>query len=283
MKAIITGHKGYIGSKLYEQCKKIGWDVIGVDLKENNRDVNYISHYKDCVDFGANLIFHMAAIPAVQYSVENPSETCYHNVLATSNVLQFAVKNKIKRVIFSSSSAVYGENGFPLSPYGLQKLQSEMDCFLFSKLYGLETVCLRYFNVYSPNQIPTTSYPTVISAWMKAIREKKDCLVYGDGTQSRDYIHLDDIIACNLFVGSSSLKFKGDCFDVGTGISNSVNYIKDYIITNYEGAKFINLPERTGDIKMSISNVENLKKIGWSAKIIFKDGLKDCFSKENLK
>jgi len=164
MKVLITGHKGYIGSKLHKKCLELGWEVIGVDLKEGNRDINYISHYKDCVDFKPDIIFHMAAMPAVQYSVEHPAETLYHNVLGTSNVLQFAKNNGVKRVVFSSSSAIYGNSGFPVSPYGLHKLQSEMECRLYSEFYGLDTVCLRYFNVYSQDQIPTSSYPTVV-AW----------------------------------------------------------------------------------------------------------------------
>lgn len=276
MKAIITGHKGYIGSKLFKKCQELGWEVIGVDLKENNRDVNYISHYKDCIELKADVIFHMAALPAVQYSVEHPAETLYHNVLGTSNVLQFAKNNCIKRVVFSSSSAIYGNNGFPVSPYGLHKLQSEMECRLYSEFFGLDVVCLRYFNVYSSDQIPTNSYPTVISAWMKQIREGKDCYIFGDGSHSRDFIHVDDIISANLFAANYQNKFDGDCFDVGVGKSYSINYIKNYILSK-KSIKFINLEARKSDSLNTLADILPLNKLGWSAKIDFETGLNQCF------
>lgn len=282
MKALITGHKGYIGSKLFKKCLELGYEVIGVDLKENKRDINYISHYLDCLDFRPDIIFHMAAMPAVQYSVEHPAETLYHNVLGTSNVLQFAKKIKAKRVVFSSSSAIYGNDGFPVSPYGLHKLQSEMECKLYSNLFDLDVVCLRYFNVYSPDQIPTSSYPTVISAWMKKIREKQDCVIYGDGFHLRDYVHVDDVVNSNLFVANYKEKFYADCFDVGNGKNYSLNFIKDYILTK-NNVKFINLEARKSDALFTLANVLPLKKIGWSAKISFEDGLKQCFAQENLK
>lgn len=282
MKVIITGHKGFIGSKLFKKCKELGYEVIGVDLKENKRDVNYIGHYNDCIELGADVIFHMAAMPAVQFSVENPAETLYHNVLGTSNVLQFAKRNKIKKVVFSSSSAIYGNNAFPVSPYGLHKLQSELECRLYSDLFNVDTVCLRYFNVYSEDQIPTNSYPTVISAWMKKIREKQDCLIFGDGSHSRDYIHVDDIVDCNLFVSRIDKPFNGSCFDVGTGKNYSLNYIKKQILEKIN-VKFINVEARKGDALSSLADTKSLNNLGWSAKIDFISGINRCFSQENLK
>jgi UDP-glucose 4-epimerase len=276
MKVIITGYKGYIGSKLYKKCLELGWEAIGVDLKENNRDINYISHYKDCVELKPDIIFHMAAMPAVQYSVEHPAETLYHNVLGTSNVLQFAKNNGIKKVIFSSSSAIYGNNGFPVSPYGLHKLQSEMECRLYSELYGLETVCLRYFNVYSEDQIPTNSYPTVIAAWMKQIREGKDCVIYGDGSHRRDYVHVNDIIDCNIFMACLDKKLTGVCYDVGLGKNYSLNYIKDHILSKKQ-IIFKNLEARKSDALSTIANISSLNELGWCAKINFEDGLHKCF------
>jgi len=282
MKAIITGHKGYIGSKLYKKCQQLGYQVIGVDLKENKRDINYISHYEDCTSFAADVLFHLAAIPAVQYSVENPAETLYHNVLGTSNVLQFAKRAGIKKVIFSSSSAIYGNNGLLLSPYAMHKKQNELECELYKNLYGLDVVCLRYFNVFSEDQVPTTSYPTVISAWMKGIREKKDLIIYGDGLQTRDFIHVDDIVDCNLFFANYKNALNKQFFDVGTGESYSLNYIKDYILTKHD-VKFVNLESRKSDINSSCADTSALKNIGWHAKISFNDGLKQCFAQENLK
>lgn len=282
MKAIITGHKGYIGAKLFKKCQQLGYEVIGVDLKENKRDINYISHYNDCAAFQADVLFHLAAIPAVQYSVENPAETCYHNVLGTSNVLQFAKNNGIKKVIFSSSSAVYGNNGTLLSPYAVHKKQSEMECELYKNLFGLDIVCLRYFNVFSEDQVPTTSYPTVIAAWMKAIREKKDLLIYGDGTQTRDFIHVNDIVDCNLFFANYNNSLAQQCFDVGAGQSYSLNHIKEFVLSKHN-VNFINLESRKSDIADSIAEINSLKQLGWHAKIHFNEGLRMCFAQENLK
>jgi UDP-glucose 4-epimerase len=281
MKVLITGHRGYIGSKLYKKCLELGWEVIGVDLKDSNRDINYISRYRDCVDFKPDIIFHMAAMPAVQYSVEHPAETLYHNVLGTSNVLQFAKNNGIKRVVFSSSSAIYGNKGFPVSPYGLHKLQSEMECRLYSELYGLDTVCLRYFNVYSPDQIPTNSYPTVIAAWMQRMREGRELIVYGDGSHTRDYIHVDDIVACNLFAAKFEGLFNGSGYDVGTGLNYSLNYIKDFIKERHN-TNFNHLQARKSDALSTLADVLPLKKIGWSAKINFIEGLSQCFPQEKI-
>jgi UDP-glucose 4-epimerase len=276
MKVIITGHKGYIGSKLYTKCIELGYQVIGIDLKDGNRDINYISHYKDCIEFKPDVIFHLAAVPAVQYSVEHPAETLYHNVLGTSNVLQFAKNNGVKRVVFSSSSAIYGNSGFPVSPYGLHKLQSEMECRLYSELYGLDTVCLRYFNVYSPDQIPTSSYPTVIAAWMQRMREGKDLIVYGDGSHVRDYIHVDDIVVCNLFAAKFEGSFSGRCFDVGTGLNYPLNYIKKFIQARYN-VFFNHLDARKSDALSTKADINPLLELGWKAKISFNDGLKECF------
>lgn len=276
MKVLVTGHKGYIGSKLYKKCLELGWETLGVDLKEDNRDINYISHYKDCIEFKPEVIFHMAAVPAVQYSVEHPAETLYHNVLGTSNVLQFAKNNGVKRVVFSSSSAIYGNNNFPVSPYGLHKFQSEMECRLYSELYDLDTVCLRYFNVYSPDQIPTNSYPTVIASWMQRMREGKELVIYGDGSHVRDYIHVDDIVACNLFAAKFEGSFNAACYDVGTGLNYPLNYIKNFIKERHN-VSFAHLEARKSDALSTKANIDPLLELGWKAQISFNEGLKECF------
>ena len=147
MKVLVTGHKGYIGSRLYKDLKRLGHDVSGIDLKDGV-DILY------CLpDESFDYVFHLAAMPKVSFCMTNPAYTMRQNVFVTSTLLEWAKDHDVKRVIFSSSAAVYGNvDGFPSSPYGLHKLMSEMECRLFSKLYGLDTVCLRYFNVYSEDQ-----------------------------------------------------------------------------------------------------------------------------------
>lgn len=280
MKVLITGHRGYIGSKLFKKCTELQYDVRGIDIKEE-RDILNILTLEEFNNFKPDVIFHMAALPAVQYSVEHPSYTSKNNVLGTSTILEYAQKNNIKKVVFSSSSAIYGNNNFPVSPYGLHKYQSELECKLFSELYGMDIVCLRYFNVYSEDQIPTNSYPTVISAWMKKIRANEDPVIFGDGSHLRDYIHVEDIVDCNLFFANINKKFNGDCFDVGTGKNYSLNYIKDFILNKHK-INFINEEARKSDSLSTLADISALKNMGWCARIDFEHGLEKCFSKENL-
>ena len=275
MKVLITGHKGYIGSKIYKKCLDIGYDVIGIDIKDG-KDILDIDLYDSYKNFLPDFIFHLAANPKVQYSVENPFITSKNNVLGTSKILEFAKKYNVKRVIFSSSSSVYGNIGMPISPYALHKLQSELECKLYSDIYGVDTVCLRYFNVYSEDQQTSGAYSTVISSWMDAIRRNNKLIINGDGRHTRDYIHVDDIVSCNIFALNYNKNFNGTHFDVGTGVNYSLNYIKEFLLKN-KNVNFIHGPERKSDPLNSLAKINDLKNIGWSANINFETGLKRCF------
>ncbi len=282
MKILVTGHKGYIGTKVLDRCIKDGYIVKGIDIKEG-RDIVKILDYEEYINFKPDIIFHLAANPRVQYSVENPVDTSYHNVLGTAAILQYAKLCGTKRVIFSSSSAIYGNGEGPVNPYGLHKLQSELECRMYSQMFGVDTVCLRYFNVYSEDQKVSDVYPTVISAWMQSIRGGKDLIVYGQGNHKRDYIHVDDIVECNMFASRYYGNFWGAHFDVGTGVNYDLNYIKNYIQENLENINFNHLPARPTDALSTLADTKSLNNIGWSAKINFLDGLQKCFTKENLK
>lgn len=281
MKVLVTGHKGYIGSKIYAKCLSLGWDVKGIDLKEK-RDVVEILEHKDLVRFKPDMIFHLAANPRVQYSVENPVDTSYHNVLGTAAILQYAKICGTKRVVFSSSSAIYGNGNGPVNPYGLHKLQSELECQLYSRMFGVDTVCLRYFNVYSEDQKVSDVYPTVISAWMEKLRKGLELTVYGDGRHKRDYIHVDDIVDCNLFAARYYGNFWGAHYDVGTGINYDLKYIKQHILNTLPDTVFNHLSERPTDALSTLADTKPLNNIGWSAKINFLQGIQKCFAKENL-
>ena len=270
MKLLITGHKGYIGSHLYKKLVDMGHDVVGVDLKEGNDIIHCLPEEEfDCV-------FHMAAFPKVGFSVENPSYTLKQNVLATSVLLEWANKHKVKRVIFSSSAAVTGDGDGPNSPYGVHKLMSEAECTLYSKLYSLDTVSLRYFNVYSEDQEYGGSYSTAISAWMEMIRKGKKLRFDGDGTQTRDFIHVDDIVSANIFCLKFQEKFDGKWFNIASGNSVSMSHIKNYVdetnIVDWELS-----PPRAGDIKHSVADITEILSLGWSPKISLEEGLKRCF------
>lgn len=270
---LVTGYKGFVGSHLYNKLISIyGIDYVdGIDLKDGNDVIHNIPNKR------YDAIFHMAAMPKVQFSVENPSYTLYHNVYGTSKILEFAVKNKVKKVIFSSSSAIYGNNGKISSPYGLHKYQSELECQLFSELYNLNIVCLRYFNIYSQDQQFGGAYSTVINNWMHCIKNDLPLRIDGDGEQTRDYIHVNDIVDANIFVYNKNMNTKFSCFDVASGETISLNYIKNFIDNKYSNIKWENTPERIGDVKHTKANIEPLLSLGWYPKIFINDGLNKCF------
>ena len=273
-KILVTGHRGYIGGHLFKYLKQNDYQVYGIDLKDG-RD---ILHHLPDEDF--DYVFHLAAFPRVQQSVEEPSDTFRNNAYSTSVLLEWAKKHNVKRVIFSSSSAVVGNGSGPTSPYGLQKLISEQECKLYSELYGLDTVCLRYFNVYSKDQPFGGSYSTAICAWIQMIRENKPLRLDGDGEQSRDFIHLTDVIRANIFCMEHKDNFYGAVFDVGSGEACSLNYIKG-IIEQYNDVEWVRAPERKGDVKHTSSDIAPLKKLGWEPIITIEHGMLSCF--ENIK
>jgi UDP-glucose 4-epimerase len=273
---LVTGHKGFIGNKLINKLKQLNYDVIGIDLKDGHDLVHCLPKNKK-IDY----VFHMAALPSVEFSVLNPSYTMRNNVYATSVLLEWSKNNHVKRFIFSSSSAIYGDGSGPKTPYGLHKYLSEQECRLYSDLYKLDTICLRYFNVYSEDQKYGGAYSTAINAWMEMIKLNKPLRIDGDGEQTRDFIHVDDIIDANIFCMLHSENFNGKCYDVGCGKSISVNYIKQFI-DKHHNVIWEHANERLGDVKHTKANINELLNLGWSSKITIDDGLKKCFIKENI-
>ena len=271
---LVTGHKGYIGKKVYNRLLELGYEVMGIDLK-TGEDV------LECLpDEQFDFVFHLSALPRVGYSIENPSYTLKQNVLVTSKLLEWSKGHGVKRFIFSSSSAVNGDGSGPNSPYGLHKLMSEMECKLYSDLYKMDTVCLRYYNVFSKDQEYGGAYSTIISAWMEMLELGKPLRLDGDGTQSRDFIHVDDIVDVNLFCMNYENLFDGENFEVGTGKALSINEIKE-VALKYNKASFVNKPARPGDVKHTRANTDPLKKIGWYAKIDPTEALHGCFKRGN--
>ena len=275
MKILVTGHKGYIGAHLYKELKALEHDVVGIDLKDGEDVLHCLPDEK------FDYVFHLAALPRVEYSVEKPSYTLKQNVLATSVVLEWAKNHGVTRVIFSSSSAVMGDgDGVPKSPYGLHKLMSEMECKLYSDLYGLDTVCLRYFNAYSEDQEYGGAYSTAICAWMEMIRLGKSLRIDGDGEQTRDLVHVSDICLANIFCMQSHAWFGGKVFQVGSGESVSMNYIKNFI-DSCNDVEWVMAPARKGDVRHTKADITELKKIGWEPEVSIKEGLNRCFKLVN--
>ena len=209
IRCLVTGHKGYIGSHLYEKLKQLGHVVQGIDLKElYGRDINSLQGLKEddrgnfhpyFWNFRPEYIFHLACIPRVGYSIDEPVKSMKNNVIAGSNVLNFARKVGAKRVIYSSSSSISGNGYGPTNPYALQKMTTEIETKLYSELYGLDTVSLRYFNVYSKDQPADGPYATAISNWMKYIKNGKNPFITGEGDQRRDMLHVTDAVSANIF------------------------------------------------------------------------------------
>ena len=272
-KILVTGHRGYIGSHLYNELKSLGFDVRGIDLKDGEDIMHCLP------DENFDCVFHMAALPRVEYSVENPFYTMKQNVLVTSKILEWSKSHGVKTFIFSSSSALYGEGEGPKSPYGLHKLISEMECDLYQKIYGLRCVCLRYFNVYSKDQEFGGAYSTVISAWMQMIRKGEPLRMDGDGTQTRDFIHVEDIISANIWCMQNIDKINKLWYDVGYGNTCSLNDIRRIVDKN-NTVDWKYAPQRPGDVKHTEISKQRLQITGWTPEIDLISGFESCFEKK---
>ena len=248
-KVIVTGGAGFIGSNLVDELIKQEIEVIILDdlstgKKENinpraifyecdvsNMDMNsFIYLFK-----GVDTIFHLAATPQVQYSIENPTDN--NNLHSLINMLEVSRLLKIKRFVFSSSSAVYGNPKYtpidehhpisPLSLYALHKLIGEQYCKLYSDVYDLDTVCLRHFNAYGNRMPKEGAYKSVISVFKEQYSQNQPLNIVNHGEQKRDFIHVNDIIQANILVANFTKNHKGDIFNVGTGQAYTVNEIAD--------------------------------------------------------
>jgi len=272
MKVLVTGHKGYIGGHLYRDLISRGYEAVGIDLKDGEDIFHCLPDEK------FDYVFHLAALPRVEYSVNNPSYTLKQNVWASSVLLEWAKNHNVKRLIFSSSSAVLGDgDGVPKSPYGLHKKMTELECKLYSDLYGLDTVCLRYFNAYSEDQPFGGAYSTAICAWMEMISRELPLRLDGDGEQTRDFIHVKDIVSANLFCMKFEGFFGGKTYEVGTGTSVSMNYIKNYIDSRHN-VEWNHKPARKGDAKHTLANISEITKdLNWRPSITIEKGLNRCF------
>jgi UDP-glucose 4-epimerase len=285
-RCIVTGYKGYIGSKLTAKLKEQGHEVIGIDLndeypkdildvlKEDSEGCFHPHYY----DFKPEYIFHTACWPRIGFCLERPVETMYNNVLAGSVVLNFARKcGSVNRVIYSSSSSVVGDGDGPTNPYALQKLVTEMETRIYSEIYGLDTVSLRYFNVYSEDQKADGPYATAVANWMKSIRQGITPFITGDGEQRRDMIHVDDVVSANIFAMNCQGNIGGKSYDVGTGTNISLNEIRDIVLERHN-VNFEYLDARPGEVMSTRADIKKLSDLGWSHSVDIHSGIKRCFN-----
>lgn len=278
MKYLVTGGAGFIGSHLADALIEKGNDVLIIDNffsgKKENINPKAIFFQLDIRDFkkvrplfnGVDAVFHLAAIPSVQFSIKNPVESSSVNILGTINVFKSAAEAKVKKVIFSSSSAVYGEqNKFPIketakaepiSPYGLQKLAGEQFAKLFSKIYNLEAVSLRYFNVYGERMNFDSEYSSVVGNFLKFNLNKKPLTIFGDGKQTRSFCYVKDVVRANILALGSNKLCGGKVFNIGSKDVCSINDLAKLI-----GGNIKYFPERKGDLKRSEPDIVSAKKV----------------------
>lgn len=280
MRALVTGHKGYIGRNFVKEWEELGHSWFGYDY-ENGKVPAYdlTRGIGNGMVGNVDIVFHFAAIPRVAYSVENPVHVMENNINSTSRVLEFANKRKIP-VVYSSSSSVVGNSNGPASPYALSKYVGELETLLYARLYGVKTVALRYFNVYSYDQIADSEYATVVCNWKKYITENKTPFITGDGEQRRDMTHVEDIVSANIFCSENidNENFWGDWYDVGSGDNISLNELRKIVLKYFPDQEFQYVAPRPGDVMYTEADLSKLKKFGWSSKIDLNSGLNSIFN-----
>jgi UDP-glucose 4-epimerase len=307
MNYLVTGGAGFIGSHLVGELLKLGHHVTVIDDFSSGKIENLAFS-----DYGKNLkivtrsitsnlgdifkreefdaVFHLAALVSVPYSIEHPIETNDVNAGGSLNLLNNCREFGVKRFIFSSSCSVYGNpeklpaletfTPDPLSPYATQKLITENYCRLFSQIYGLECVCLRYFNVFGPRQNPNGNYACLIPRFITLIKSEKTPKINGDGTQTRDFIFVSDVVDANLAAATTRNKACfGQVFNIGSGINKSVNQITESIIKLFgRSIEPIHGPAVI-EPKNALADVSKAREfIGWEPQVSFEEGLQQTYN-----
>jgi len=309
-KFLVTGGAGFIGSNI---CRKLVSEGCFVRVLDNlsTGKMSNLNGVVDKIDFvradmgdaevaskamkDVDVVLHQGAIPSVPRSVDDPACTHEHCVDATFTLLLAARDTGIKRFVYAASSSAYGDSptlpkvetmvSNPLSPYAVAKLVGEYYCSVFYKVYGLETISLRYFNVFGPYQDPTSQYAAAIPAFVMAILKERQPTVYGDGLQSRDFTYIDNIVHANLLAARAP-QTKGQMINAACGdvitINEIIGLINDYLGKDVK-PKYV--PQRKGDIKHSLADISMAKQvIGFEPVVDFHAGLKKAIDwyRENL-
>jgi len=288
--AVVTGGAGFIGSHLAATLLADGYIVKVVDnLSGGKREkipegaIFFEQDIQDTVALtevmaGADFAFHFAALPRVQYSIEHPLETNKVNVDGTVSVLKAAHAAGVKRVVYSASSSAYGDQvimpltedmpASPKSPYGLQKYIGELYCRLWSDVYGLSTVSLRYFNVYGPGADPEGAYALVIAKFLKQRSLGEAMTITGDGAQTRDFTHVYDVVRANILAAQSQKVGKGEVINIGAGENASVSRIAEII-----GGPVSYIPARLEPHDTLADNSRAKELLGWNPSVSLEDGI----------
>ena len=296
---LVTGGAGFIGSHLSEALVRRGDEVRVVDnlVTGKRRNLAHISGVDflqgDLADLdvarravdGVDVVLHQAAIPSVPRSVENPLASHVANVDASLNVLIAARDARVRRVVYAGSSSVYGDartlpkvetmSPAPLSPYALQKLVAEQYCRMFTTLYGLETVTIRYFNVFGPRQDPSSPYSGVISLFINALCEGRQPTIYGDGEQTRDFTYVANVVD-GVLRACEAPEASGEVMNIATGSRISLNQLFS-AVRDLVGARVEPLyaAARSGDVRDSQADIQKARRLlGYEPTVSFDEGLK---------
>lgn len=297
---LVTGGAGFIGSHLVNRLVALGRRVRVVDNFATGRRER-LAPLLDSIEFlegdladpgcceeavrGADYILHQAAIPSVQRSLEDPLTTHHANITATVNLLESARKHGVRRFVYAASSSAYGDSkelpkkesmrANPLSPYALQKLTGESYCALYCRLFGLETVSLRYFNIFGPGQDPDSEYSAVIPRFIYRLLSGEPLIVYGDGEQSRDFTYVDNVVEANLRALAAP-NVSGKIFNVGCGERTTLNQLIE-TLRRITGLR----PEvrytaaRQGDVRHSLADIRLAReRLGYFPTVRFEEGLR---------
>jgi len=283
MKSLVTGGAGFIGSNLVDFLIEKGHEVIVIDNESANNDTFYwndnatnikadITDYTSIKKFFENVdyVFHLAAESRLQPAIENPIDAVYRNCVGTTVSLQCARECNVKRFIYSSTSSGYGGNPWPnietqsddcLNPYSASKIAAEKFCKMYYDLYGLETISLRYFNVFGERSPHRGQYAPVVSIFQRQKQNGEPLTIVGDGSQKRDFVYVKDVAKANYLaaVTNFSSNYLGNVFNVGSGKNYSIKQIADLISSNQTY-----LPKRSGEMETTLANIEKIIKVlGW--------------------
>lgn len=300
-KYLVTGGAGFIGSNIVRKLLELGEEVRVLDNLSTGKIEN-IKPLLEKIEFiegdftdlevakkavrGIDYVLHQGAIPSVPRSVDDPIKTNEANILGTLNMLLASRDEKVKRFVYAASSSAYGDslvmpkeenmNVAPMTPYAIQKLTGEQYCQSFYRLYGLETVCLRYFNVFGPNQDPESVYSAVIPLFIKKMLKGEAPVIYGDGDISRDFTYVDNNIDANLKACLAPKEVAGEVINIATGYEISLDQLVEKI-NKVLGTdiKPIYKEARKGDIKHSLADISKAKKLlGYEPLVNFDESLR---------
>ena len=302
-KVLVTGGGGFIGSHLVERVLRDGLDArvldnfatghrvnlaaVEADVELIEGDIQSYERVHNAVR-GCEVVFHLAALPSVPRSIQDPLTSTASNVTGTLNVLLASRDEGVRRVVFSSSSSVYGPQreypqredapARPISPYGVSKLAAEGYCRAFTQVYGLETVALRYFNVFGPRQDPLSQYSAVIPKFITAVLEGERPVIFGDGEQSRDFTYVDNTVEGTL-LASTADGVAGDTFNLACGEATTLNQLLDHVREiSAKDVEAIYEERQPGDLQRSQADISRAREaLGYEPEVDIRAGLEKTF------